>query len=450
MPSPDLHPFVTRVGALVDASPPTTRRETRTLLVEPFLETLGWDCRADSCITDRSVDGTRLEYVPSIDSVPALFVAVEAYDDSLEEARANALRKAMAWTGVDRAIYTNGRQYLLLAGTTDIEYRALRLSELTDSEVTLADYSRETLGRGLEQHSRTHVARQLAVERPQLVDAIADRLAAATVQGDVYADEFESAADRFLDRLVVAFAEDDPERQEPASDVSVRFSESALTDDGPPTAAGNDAVPRSGSNGSPPSTGGTTVPDRDAAPTDREHAAGSSTDAGSGSDADADDLAGPEGNGEAPSAARDDGLEQSSAADAEPDANRGGDSRNGDDGTTAETDGEYVVRFFNDRGSIGAIGHSTADGALVETAEYLFERGLSGVHVPWSPDDADGTVLNAQPTHADGSPMAESAQLSNGLYLATAGDIDDRAARVEALAARAGFRVMLTGDWEET
>lgn len=444
MPSPDLRPFVTRIGALVDASPPTARRETRTLLVEPFLETLGWDCHADSCITDRSVDGTRLEYVPSIDSVPALFVAVEAYDDSLAESRANALRKAMAWTGVDRAIYTNGREYLLLAGTTDIEYRALRLSELADSEATLANYSKAALGRGLEQHSRTHVARQLAVERPQLVDAIADRLSAATVQGDVYADEFETAADRFLDRLVVAFAEDGPDRREPASDVSIRFSESAITDDGPPTAAESDSVPRSESNGSAPGTDSTAGSDTAVNPTGREHTAGSSADAGSESDTD-----GTEGNGDTTSAPRDDDSEQSSAADAEPDANRSGDSRNGDDGTTAETDGEYVVRFFNDRGSIGAIGHSSAEGALVEATEYLFERGLSGVQVPWSPDDADDTILNAEPTRADGSPMTESTQLSNGLYLETAGDVDDRAARVEALAARAGFRAMLTGDWEE-
>ncbi len=44
--------------------------------------------------------------------------------------------------------------------------------------------------------------------------------------------------------------------------------------------------------------------------------------------------------------------------------------------------------------------------------------------------------------------MTESTQLSNGLYLATEGNLNDRAARIEALAARAGLRTMLTGDWE--
>jgi len=41
----------------------------------------------------------------------------------------------MAWTGVDRAIYTNGRQYLLLAGTTDVEYHALERAELPRERV---------------------------------------------------------------------------------------------------------------------------------------------------------------------------------------------------------------------------------------------------------------------------------------------------------------------------
>ena len=44
--------------------------------------------------------------------------------------------------------------------------------------------------------------------------------------------------------------------------------------------------------------------------------------------------------------------------------------------------------------------------------------------------------------------MTAPQQLSNGLYLETAGTADDHATRVEALVARAGLRAMLTGDWE--
>ncbi|QCW03898.1 hypothetical protein [Natrinema pallidum] len=425
MPPFDLRPFVARTAALIDSSPPTSRGETRTWLVEPFLEALGWDCRADSCVTDRTVDGTRVEYVPMIDSVPALLVAVEAYDASLEESRATALRGAMTWTGIDRAIYTNGREYLLLAGASDVDYHALTLSELADAESTLDNYSRAALARRLEHHSRDHVARRLALERPCLVDSIVEQLTTAAVQGDAYADEFDAAVDRLLDQLVVAFADGRPESGESRTDVSIRFNESAVTGDGET----NETCASDSRSGLPADSGGdATDPRTDATRAERGSASGSNADAAR--ETGAGDASGTESDD--PSASTPDDGSDGSTVDAD----------------TGTDDGEYVVRFFNDRGSIGAIGHSTAAGALVEAAEYLFERGLSGIDVPWSPDDADGTVLNSAPTHADGSPMAAPTQLSNGLYLATGGEPDERAARVEALAARAGLRAMLTGDWD--
>ncbi|WP_226006144.1 hypothetical protein [Natrinema salinisoli] len=431
MPSLGLRSFVARSAALVDSSPPQSRQETRTWLVEPFLETLGWDLRADSCVTDRTVDETRLAYVPTVDGVPALVVAIEAYDESLEKSRANALQTVMAWTGVDRAIYTNGREYLLLSGSTDADSHAFTLSELADNDSAVGEYSRATVGQRLEHHSRTHVARQLAIERPRLVDAIVDQLLAATRQGDVYAGELESATGRFLDQLVVAFADDGPDDQETTTDVSIRFSESAITDDETtntdPDAASETTADEPTGDGTAEAGPNTTQPSWERTPDSSEDA---------GFEWDTDDTAGPESDDRAGATARD--------TDAETDAQAGTE----DGGTDGTGDGEYVVRFFNERGSIGAIGHSTPEGALVGTAEYLFDRGLSGVTVPWSPDDADDTVLNADPTHADGTPMSASTQLSNGLYLATAGDVDDHAARIEALAARAGLRAMLSGDWE--
>ncbi|MDS0474131.1 hypothetical protein [Natrinema sp. 1APR25-10V2] len=445
MPSLDLRSFVARAAAMVDASPPADLGDTRTWLVEPFLETLGWDL-ADVCVTDRSVDGTHLEYVPTIESVPALFVAVESYDDSLDESRANALRAAMAWTGVDRAIYTNGRQYLLLSGTTDVDYHALSVAELADADSVVADHSRAACERRLEHHARDHVARQLAVERPALVESIVDRLADATVQGDVYADELESATDRFLDRLVVAFADDErePARADDSDDVSIRFDESTITDDGGSTVADREWTTRSERAGERTRIGDGTDTDSDA--TERTDGADASADAESGAT---------------------NGNESDATTATESDATTATDDRGVDDGPQPTTDargddpsrappisddeggdGEYVVRFFNDRGSIGAVGHSTSAGALVQAADYLLERGLAGVEVPWSPDDAEKTVLNAEPVHADGSSMAQPKQLSNGLYLATAGSVEERAGRIEALAARAGLRAMLTGDWE--
>ncbi|MDQ2051378.1 hypothetical protein RBH26_12920 [Natronolimnohabitans sp. A-GB9] len=415
----DLDAFVERSQALVDSSLPTTIRETRAWLVDPFLETLGWDVHAESCLTDRTVDDTALEYVCTIDDVPALFVAVERYGDSLTKDRAIALLETMAWTGVDRAIYTDGRDVLLLAGTTDVDRLACRLPELPDHESAISHYTRETIGQQLARHARPFVARQLAIERERLLEAIVTELTAATGGGDAYRTEFESAADRFLERLVASFA---AEREQstmeleaaPEADVSIEFSETTVSDD--------DRRSRRDRNTERPEPG---TPDSTVTESENENA---------------DTRRSP-----------DDETATSTDVDSD-DPTRSSESPADADETDGETDnGEYVVRFFNDRGSIGAIGHSTSSRALVGAAEYLFERGLSGVRVPWHPDDTDTrAVLNESPTHPDGTSMTAPHQLSNGLYLETAGDVETRADRLEALAARAGLRAMLTGDWEST
>ncbi|WP_339104478.1 hypothetical protein [Haloterrigena salinisoli] len=404
----DLDAFVGRARALVESAPPATRRETRAWLVDPLLETLGWDVHADSCLRDPTVDGTRLEYVTAVDGVPALLVAVEPYGESLDRDRAVSLLETMAWTGIDRAIYTDGRDYLLLAGTTDADRLACRLPALPDHESALAHYTRETVGQRLERHARPFVARQLAVARDDLVESIVDELTAVTDRSDAYRSEFDSAADRFVERLVAAFTDDGQrpvsgELEAGGADVSFEFSETDASSDESEAAQRVD----------------------EATPTDETGADG---DAGAAHDSES-----------RPSAADGDAAR---AGASRPEQNDTADIDDADDG-------EYVVRFFNERGSIGAIGHSQSDQALVSAAEYLFERGLSGVTVPWSPEDGDDAraVLNESPTHPDGTSMTAPRKLSNGLYLETAGDAGDRADRVEALVARAGLRAMLTGDW---
>ncbi len=119
MTGPDLRSFVSRTTALISATPPSTGRETRAWIVDPLLETLGWDRHAESTITDTTVEDVHLEYVLAVESVPVLFVAVEPYGHDLTDQRARNLLEAMAWTGVDRAIYTNGHSVAFVAGTTD-------------------------------------------------------------------------------------------------------------------------------------------------------------------------------------------------------------------------------------------------------------------------------------------------------------------------------------------
>lgn len=389
MDDPDLRSFVDRSRALIGSTPPKTRDETCTWLVEPFLETLGWQLRSESCLTNRTLENTRLEYVLSIDSIPAVLVAVEPCSESLRDSRTAALFEAMAWTGVDRAIYTNGRDYLLLAGTTDIERLTCRLPSLPDHESSLQHYSRENARQRFDGHSRSLVARRLAIERSTVTESIVEQLIAST-DGQRYEDKFESAVGRFIDQLVVSFSDENHSDLTDQDGVSLEYTESLLSS------------------------------------ADVDHSIRDQSERRT-TELNADEL----------------DANTDSETDIPPEMDP-------TDTDSSASDGEYVVRFFSDRGSVGAIGHSSATEALVQAAEYCLDRGLADVSVPWGPsDDQSETILNDCPLCADGSSMVSPQQLSNDYYLETAGTVDQQATRVEALAAQVGLRAMLTGDWGE-
>lgn len=385
MTGSDLRAFVARSRAAVEASPPTTLAETRAHLLDPLLAVLGWDVRADAA-TDVEVAGTELEYVLSIRDVPAAFVAVEAFVDALEESRLAALRDLMGRTGVDRACYTNGRRIVLLAGTDEIDRFTVDLASLPDHERPLAAVSRPAVAAALDDPTRAQAARRLAIRRDELTASVVDELAA--VAGAAHEPRFEAAAERLLDELVR------------------ELSESTESEGGADSPASSDG------------------PARGRAETEGAPGASECRDAGS------------ERASERPTR----------GVDAEPDRGSGTDGAGSGDATPAKSeDGEFVVRFFGERGSIGAVGHSTAEGALVHATEFLLERGLSGVELPWRPEDE--VVLAAE--SLDGACR----RLPNGWYLNTGGSREARAERIEALASRAGLRAMLTGDWgasEET
>ncbi|RQG90290.1 hypothetical protein EA462_09945 [Natrarchaeobius halalkaliphilus] len=421
MTGTDLRPFVSRSRTLVDSEPPTTARETRRWLVEPFLESLGWDVHADTEAVDDTVEGVHLEYVLAVESIPALFVAVEAYEDSLEESRATALLEAMSWTGVDRAIYTNGRDYALLAGTTNVERLVCRLPSLTDHESSIEHFSRGAIDRRVDELGTAVVARRLALEHSTVLESIVEQLNGAAGGDTQHLEEFEAATDRFLDRLIVAFSDDEYDRLE-----------RECVEDGDGEDGGSNAKRQ------PPKQS-----DRDSKnQTDRD----SKTDPGDVSLQFAESTASREFD-DTP----DDRSATADRSGGESPVDDGSASNEGSDRDRSEgRTGEYVVRFFGDGGSIGAIGHSSSEQALVHAAEYLFERGLSELTVPWSPADGQPTVLNDGPTRDDGSSMIAPRQLSNGLSIETGGNIEDHAERVRTLAARAGLRAMLTGDWESS
>ncbi|MFC7214602.1 hypothetical protein ACFQO4_11005 [Saliphagus sp. GCM10025334] len=409
MSTPRLETFVTRTRLLCEAAPPETLAET-TPIVDMLLSALGWNTVHD-CRRNISVAGTTLEYVCSIEATPALFVTVDPASAFPSSDRLSALGTCLAETGVDRAIYTDGREAVLLAGTDSIDTHHCDLRRRETLDPLLEHYQRPALERRLGRHSRATVARRLAVERTAVRETLVDDLEAVT--GSAYTDELEAAVDRLIEHLIGSFS-------------------------------GTDAASASPSTSGNPDAG---------TPTFESEAA------------EAEDESEPL---EKPTRDRVQYCERSldGPPDKRPDAGDSGDGDAGDDTTsnttpstdrnepTTRSDGEYVARFFADHGSIGAIGHGSSTEALVHAAEFLLERGLSGVHVPWpgsEPEahEAGGTLDPPVLVDRDGaSRLSRSRELSNGYHLNTAGSSTDHAARVEALGARAGYRVMLTGDWK--
>lgn len=135
---------------------------------------------------------------------------------------------------------------------------------------------------------------------------------------------------------------------------------------------------------------------------------------------------------------------------AETDADIHPDAETDPDANTNQKDGgsgEYVVRFFEDRASVGAVGGQTPGGAFYGAVSYLIEeRALgSALTVPWVLDGEPIVAVDAAVLSATAS--AELRELPDGTLLRT--DLDDATMRtaLQDLAEIVGLRVMFQGDW---
>lgn len=408
----DLRALEARTRAVVDVDPPSTRSETQRWIVEPLLAALGWDPR--SAATDVAIGGRRFAYVLSVSETPALVVAVQPFTEAMDAAVERALRDAMAATGIDRAIHTNGHTVRLLGGTNATDRFECPRDDLVANADALEHVSRSSVERRLATESRQRVARRVAVNRAELGERIEDEL--STVVGDEPVD-VGAATDAFLSKLIEDLLSHGDEAQ---SDHSPRSTERSGSDDA--TAPAQPARDHSDQ----PTRGRSDEPAADRTPLNDDAEGGGGRDV-------------------------EDRIDRDSNADGSDGKDTEADETSKETADASESgDGEYVVRFFGDRGSIGAIGHSSARGALVEAAEYLFQRGLSGIRLPWSPDGSDVTVVNDRPELATGEPMERYRELSNGYVVNTTGTATMQANRIRALADRAGLRAMLTGDWESS
>jgi len=118
--------------------------------------------------------------------------------------------------------------------------------------------------------------------------------------------------------------------------------------------------------------------------------------------------------------------------------------------SASESDGEFVLRFFEDGRSVGAVGNPNAGVAVAQGVQYLLaERGLAPrIQLPYAPVADGEAFLAREPVHPDGREMASAIDLGD-VCVATGADAATLRASIEALAGRAGLRVMFAGDWPD-
>lgn len=382
MGSVDLERYVSRLTGILKACPPASRSKTVSWVLRPLLDELGWDHDAGRSAGPIGLLESDLVLPVGTDPpTPALLVAAEAADGALSEDRIESIETAMTSTGIDRALYANGRSFLLLAGTGEDRLR-VSAPDLPSQGSEMALYSRSVLRTHCEElDPQVRAFRRLTAFRTELIDSVVSLL-----------EETAGTAAAPEERVIAAFLDAAAETLVGSSDTAETSGPDAGFVDGPPS-----------------EPGAATASDRSA-----------------------------EGSSETPTAAQD--------SDDPNAAGKAATSIPASVPPDADPEGEYVVRVFNERGSVGAVGHSTSAGALAEATSYFFERGLSGIRVPWAP--ADGSVvINDRPVDEAGERWDAFEQLPNGRYVNTGGSVSERASRVEALADRAGLRVMLSGDW---
>jgi hypothetical protein len=434
----DVASFVAEAKEVLAATPDMGKRDTELRVVEPFLSTLGWDVRSSSVTAAYSApNGTVVDYALRPNGAMGAFVATAPAADALSRARCDELLAAMRVAGVPRGAYTNGRDFVLVAltagGVERVDLSLVELPERTDAVAALSYDAVDSVTEG----GGDAVADALVAAEDDAVEAVLDavlEVARDHGSGDVdgVATDVRPLARRFLDAVVDDLAADDADGDVAASPGTAAGSPSS---DDADTLDSKDSAPRSQSADDAPSESNTGAAPRESS----DHDALGESNANEQLDADeserasavADDAAGD---------GREGGQDGAGSV-------RSLSAASGSDG--ASSDGEFVLRFFEDGRSVGAVGSGNVPAAVAQGVQYLLdERGIGPrIRFPYAPgDDDDRAFLHREPVHPDGTRMRAAIDL-DGLYVYTGGDVDALQAALEALADRGGLRVMFSGDW---
>lgn len=424
MPDPprELAELADRVEGAVADGTMASERAVQLRAAEPLIEVLGWDVRGDGVRPAETIDDRLVDYLLTIDAIPAIAVQTVGPDEEIERAVDSVLEPLLERGETPRGIATDGRRVTL--HTTDgsgVYDYACPFSELHEHADALGQFHRSTLEATVadEQASRRDAAKRLADESEAVADAIAGEILSVT--GTDVAESVRTATDRFVEDLVDDLTPGDANLvEDDISAESTRTAPSGVASVDDHGSAESDAVDdRSGSESSGD------VPDED--PPDGTPPNGAAPSRRSSSLTDSDGS----------------GARASDTVAGEPVGGAGSHSQTGDG---SDPDGSYVARFFGGSSSVGAVGTATPRSTTVGVVRYLLENHElhRAVTFPWE-------VEPGEPVVTDSRPNPEWISLGNPeeteVFVRPIDDSRAAKATIEALADAVGLRVMFQGDW---
>ncbi len=390
-----LQAYVSRAEQRIASADSLSERNTQLRLVQPFLTMLGWSL--DEIVAEYEVpDHDTADFALLVEDRPEILVETYACSTELSETDAEALARLLLEIDVDWGILTNGRAFVFIGvdETGAVDRRGVELGELSDRIDIVERYTEAAASRrvAVRQELFAIAARQLDNDREAIHADLTERVVATT--GEDVAGTVDDAVGDFLDGLDDTFRA----RAETATD--------AGTDEG-----GANHEMSGHNSGSAEASGHLKQGDGQTEGMDQragQEASRASVDT-------IDDLTTPELGGS---------TDRTLLSD-------------------IERDDQFVVRFFDGRSSVGAIGHRNAATATRLAVEYLLEqRALGGsITLPWGPGEGQ-TVLDHE---LDGPSIA----LQNGWQLDTTHSLATARETIEALGGKSGLRTMFQGNWSE-
>jgi hypothetical protein len=431
----ELAELAERVEAGATEGSLSSERAVQLRAVEPLLEVLGWDVRGPAVVPAATIEDLTVDYLLTIDDVPAVLVETAGPSDDLETAGVAPIERRIADGHPSRGIVTDGRTVVLVVEQDgEVHRRSFPFAALTDHAEALGQFHRSVVARttAVERADRPAAARRLDENRTQVVESITETI--VDVADEPIADEAAAAAERTVDTLVETFrSEDAGDSGGARRNLADSVGDSDLAAD---TAGSESSVTEHSGTG----------------PSGKEH---------SGKEHSGTEPSGKEHSGTEPSATGPSATApESTPAGTWEGSAQGGDGAVGssrpDEGpqdtvearpeSRTSDGGEYVVRFFGGSSSVGAVGTETPRGTTVGTVRYLLENhGLaSSITLPWRDDEE--TVVLADESGGDGWTTLSNAS-GDSISVRPIDDPDTARRVIDGLVEAAGLRAMFQGDW---